>query len=210
MYFSCNVSFASLPLFLPTIISEIGAFTTIQSNGLSAPPYLLCFFTIISLSFLSDKLRLRGLFCGGAALVAAIGFILQASVESGAVRYFATFLSVNIFCSVALLLAWTANLHATESKRAGGYTILATIGQCGPLLGTNLFPDSEKPYYRKGLWISAAFCLLVTFLSAVLSAYLIRENKKLEKAENARARGEKSVEVTSTSAVPNVGFRHIY
>jgi hypothetical protein len=36
---------------------------------------------------------------------------------------------------VALLLAWVSNIHATESRRAGGYTVLATVGQCGPLLG---------------------------------------------------------------------------
>lgn len=41
-YFGCNVCFASLPLFIPTIISEMGVFTQIQSNGLSAPPYSKC------------------------------------------------------------------------------------------------------------------------------------------------------------------------
>lgn len=50
MYFSCNVSFASLPLFLPTIISQMGTFTQIQSNGLSAPPYVFCFFVILAVS----------------------------------------------------------------------------------------------------------------------------------------------------------------
>ena len=210
MYFTCNVSFASLPLFLPTIIAEIGAFTTIQSNGLSAPPYLLCFFTIILLAFLSDRYRLRGLFCGGASLAAAIGFILQATVESGAVRYFATFLSVSIFASVALLLAWTASLHKTESKRLGGYTILATVGQCGPLLGTNLFPDSDKPYYRKGMWISAASCLLVTLLSIILSIYLVRENRRLQKAEDAKTTSEASVRPSASTEVPELGFRYIY
>lgn len=91
-----------------------------------------------------------------------------------------------------MLLAWTANIHATESKKAGGYTILATIGQCGPLLGTNVFPEDEKPYYRKGMWISAAFCLFVAVLSCVLSLWLIYENKKLDKAQaEAESRGEK-------------------
>lgn len=48
IYFCINVCFASLPLFVPTIISEMGAFTSIQSNGLSAPPYLLCWIMIVS------------------------------------------------------------------------------------------------------------------------------------------------------------------
>lgn len=183
MYFSCNVSFASLPLFLPTIISEMGAFTRIESNGLSAPPYVLCFFVIILFTYLSDKTGVRGPWCGAAGLIAAIGFILLASTDNVVPRYIGAFLAVQIFCSVALLLAWTANMHATESKRAGGYTILATLGQCGPLVGTNVFPKSEAPHYRKGLWISCAFCLLVTVLSATLSLWLRWENRKLDKEE---------------------------
>jgi hypothetical protein len=181
MYFSCNVSFASLPLFVPTIISEMGAFTSIQSNGLSAPPYLFCFFMILLLCYLSDHFKVRGPFCFLGGIISFVGFVIQATTSGVAPRYFGVFLSVNIFCSVALLLAWTANMNATESRRAGGYTILATIGQCGPLLGTNVFPADEKPYYRKGMWISAAFSLLVAVLSVTLSVLLILENKKMEK-----------------------------
>ena len=210
MYFSCNVSFASLPLFVPTIISEMGSFSQIQSNGLSAPPYLLCFFTIIILSFLSDRFRMRGPFCAFAALVAAIGFILQATTKSVASRYFGVFLSVNIFASVALLLAWTANLHATESKRAGGYTILATIGQCGPLLGTNVFPASEKPYYHKGMWISCAFCLLVTVLSVALSLHLVRENRKMERAGLLVPQGSETAGAPSNGEFAERKIRYIY
>jgi peptidoglycan/LPS O-acetylase OafA/YrhL len=139
---SSNVSFASLPLFLPTIISEMGAFSQIQSNGLSAPPYLLCFFVIILLCWLSDRYKMRGPFVALAASLAAIGFIINATTTGAAPRYFSTFLSVLIFASVALLLAWTANIHASESKRSGGYVILGLIGQCGPLLGQYTFSRS--------------------------------------------------------------------
>ncbi|TKA49648.1 hypothetical protein B0A54_00316 [Friedmanniomyces endolithicus] len=178
-YFGCNVSYASLPLFVPTIISEMGKWSPAQSNGLSAPPYLLCFFYIITVCWLSDRFKMRGPFCALSATIGAIGFIILATATKTGARYFALFMAVQIFASVALLLAWTANIHATESKRAGGYVVLATIGQCGPLLGTNVFPDSEKPYFRKGMWISAAFCLLVAVLSLMLSTWLIFENRKM-------------------------------
>ncbi|KAK3071789.1 hypothetical protein LTR53_008027 [Teratosphaeriaceae sp. CCFEE 6253] len=165
-YFGCNVSYASLPLFVPTIIAETGTWTKAQSNGLSAPPYLLCFFYIITVCWLSDHFRMRGPFCALSATIGAVGFIIQATTTTSGVRYFAIFLSVQIFASVALLLSWTANIHATESKRAGG---------------TNVFPNSEKPYFRKGMWISASFCLLVACLSCLLSLWLIHENKKMDR-----------------------------
>jgi MFS family permease len=190
MYFSINVSFASLPLFVPTIISQMGSFSKIQSNGLSAPPYLLNFFVILIVCWLSDRFELRGPFCATMAVIAAIGFILQATTESTASRYVGVFLAVQVFCCVSLTLAWTANIHSTESKRAGGMTVLATIGQCGPLLGTNVFPESEKPYYRKGMWISASFCLLIAVCSVALSCILIAENKKMEREGIIPPKGE--------------------
>jgi hypothetical protein len=56
-----------------------------------------------------------------------------------------------------------------------------TIGQCGPVLGTNVFPPSEKPLYRKGMWISAAMCLMVAVLAVGLSLWLRWENMKLDR-----------------------------
>jgi hypothetical protein len=181
MYFSINVSYASLPLFVPTIISDMGSFTKIQSNGLSAPPYLLCVFVIILTCWLSDHFEIRGPICATMAIIAAIGFIIQATSTATAARYVGVFLAVEVFCCVSLTLAWVSNIHSTESKRAGGMAILGTVGQCGPLLGTNVFPPTEKPYYRKGMWTSASFCLFIALLSAMLSTILIWENRKMER-----------------------------
>lgn len=150
---------------------------------------------------------MRGPFCALSGLIAAIGFIINATVNSSAVRYFSIFLSVQIFASVALLLAWTANIHATESKRAGGYTVLATIGQCGPVLGTNVFPESEAPRYREGLWISAAFCLVVVFVSILLSSWLIWENKKMDREGVPEV---EEFEDTSVARQSGQGERHRY
>lgn len=128
MYFSVNVSFASLPLFVPTIISQLGTFDKVTSQGLSAPPYVLCFFMILLIAFISDKVRMRDPFVTGAAIVAAIGFLLLATTSSTGARYTGVFLAVQIFVCVSLLLCWTANIHASESKRTSGYIMLGTIG----------------------------------------------------------------------------------
>jgi len=159
----------------------MGAFSTIQSNGLSAPPYLLCFFAIVGTSFLSDRVGFRGPFVAIPALIAAIGYIILGTTSGVAPRYFGLFLSTQIFVSVALTLTWVGNTHATDSKRAAGLAILATGGQCGPILGTRIFPKSEQPYYRKGMWISCGACLLVVVCSCLQMFVLWRANKKRDK-----------------------------
>lgn len=190
MYFGYNVSYASLPLFVPTIISEMGKFSKQQANGLSAPPYAVVFFTILIITYLSDRLKVRGPFVVLCGWTAALGFILLAELKTVTGRYIGIFLAAQIFVCVPLTLAWVANIHQTESKRAGGNVVLATIGQCGPLLGTNVFPASEAPFYRKGMWISAGMCIFVGVMAILLSSILIAENKKLEKAGVIPRKGE--------------------
>jgi len=134
-------------------------------------------------------------------LVAAIGFILFASTTASAPRYLGVFLAVQCIFCLSLLLAWVANMHATESKRAGGCIVLGRssdnavwyLGVSNNLSKpredftknhdrTDLFPADEKPYYRKCMWISCALWLVVTVCSIALSLLLIRENKNMEAA----------------------------
>jgi len=73
--------------------------------------------------------------------------------------------------------------------------------------GTQLFPATEKPYYRKGMWISAAFCLFVAALSAALSCWLIYENKKMAKEGVPEV---EEFEDTSIAADSGTHFKHRY
>lgn len=176
--FSTNVSFASLPLFLPTIISDFGTFNQLTSNGLSAPPYLLCFFLIIASSYLSDRYRARGPVAVFFATLAAIGYLILALTTSVAARYVSCFLVVSVFVTVSTVLVWNANTNENESKRAGGVWIIQTVGQCGTVLGTNSFPTSQRPLYRRGMWTGFAFSLVSALTCASLSFLLWRENKR--------------------------------
>lgn len=51
---SCNISFSSLPVFLPTILNEMG-FSPIHSQGLSAPSYFLAFIVVIASTYIAVK-----------------------------------------------------------------------------------------------------------------------------------------------------------
>ena len=59
--------------------------------------------------------------------------------------------------------------------------LLNLIGQCGPLLGTNVFPTAEGPRYIKGMAISAAFTFFTGVLAFSLRCLLVYENRKLDK-----------------------------
>ncbi|KAI9649938.1 hypothetical protein NHQ30_002523 [Ciborinia camelliae] len=75
MFFFSNMSFSSMPIFLPTILTHMGHSPS-TSQALSAPPYLLSFLSVLLTSHLSDKLRARSPFLILHALLSSLGYIL--------------------------------------------------------------------------------------------------------------------------------------
>lgn len=88
--------------------------------------------------------------------------------------------------SISYLLPHSADRAAStdnqgsDTRRGVGIALLNFIGQCGPLLGTNVFPSSEGPRYVKGQAICAAFIFFNGFLAFGLRCLLKWENKKLD------------------------------
>lgn len=212
MYFSCNVSFSSLPVFLPTILEGMG-YESIHAQGLSAPPYFLSFLVCILSTWIADKTQQRGLMIIGLSLIGGTGYIILAIVTSTGVRYFAIYLAAaGIFPAISNILPWVLNNQGTDSKRGTGMALLQMIGQCGPLLGTRIYPKSEGPYYKKGMIICAAFMFFNGFLALVLRTLLQRQNKKLEEEERQVSQAAGGDEKAATFAVENegtFGYRYI-
>lgn len=94
MYFSTNVSFASLPVFLPIILQQMG-YSSVNAQGLSAPPYFLAFLVCIGTVWAADRTQQRGFFIIGLSLIGCIGYIILATVELVGARYCK--LSANLF-----------------------------------------------------------------------------------------------------------------
>lgn len=186
MYFSCNVSFASLPVYLPTILEELG-FSGVNAQGLSAPPYFLSALVTVGTTWLADRTQQRGLMVAACAAVGGIGYILLAATTSVGGRYAGAFLAAaGVFPAIGNILPWVMNNQGSDSRRGAGIVLLNLIGQCGPLLGTNIYPDSDAPRFVKGHSICAAFLFFTTLLALSLRTLLVWENKKLDRAYGTR------------------------
>jgi hypothetical protein len=209
MYFSCNVSFSSLPVFLPTIIKGMG-YSSINAQGLTAPPYFLAGIVSILSTYLADRYQQRGIVIIITSLIGAIGYVLLASTEVVGVRYLGIFLAAaGMFPAIFNIAPWVLNNQGTDSKRGTGIVILNLIGQTGPLVGTRLYPAHEGPRYVKGMSICAAFMFFNALLACALRTYLVWLNKKAELAEaELRARIEDAIshEKSQQVAVENEGY----
>ncbi|KAJ5949214.1 hypothetical protein N7454_000798 [Penicillium verhagenii] len=192
MYFSCNVSFSSLPVFLPTILEEMG-YSKVNAQGLTAPPFFASFLVTIITPWVADRTQQRGLMIAALSLIGGVGYILCATCTAVGVRYFGVFLAAcGVFPAIANILPWVLNNQGSDTRRGGGIILLNIIGQCGPFLGTNVFPDNEAPRYVKGMSICAAFMVFTSFLALVLRCLLVWENKRLDKKYGPRVEVDES------------------
>lgn len=154
-------------------------YTSLRAQGLSACPYLTAYVVCVTASFISDRFKMRGIFviffcCAGAA-----GYVILATVHTTGVRYFATFLvCAGVFPAVALTFTWVTDNQGSASKRGAGLAIFGMVGQCGPILGARLFPNTDQPWYSKGMWICAGILFAAAGLTAILSLCLRYQNKK--------------------------------
>ncbi|SPO19758.1 related to nicotinamide mononucleotide permease [Ustilago trichophora] len=166
LFFIINVGYSSVPVYVPTLIAEMG-YGSIKAQGLSAPPYVLAFMISLAACWLTDRYQIRGPVCTILLIVGAVGYLMLACLRSTAARYIGIWLIVNgLFPFIPILYMWLMANQASDSKKGLGLVIFATIGQCGPLLGTRLFPAREKPYYVQGTAVSAALLLFGVLVSA--------------------------------------------
>ncbi|CAI7609853.1 unnamed protein product [Penicillium palitans] len=184
IHFCCNYSFAGLSNFLPTIIQHMG-YTSINAQGLSAPPYLVSFLCCVAAAFLSDRWRKRGILITFFATIATIGYLLLTCVQdqsNTAARYAGVWLATcGIFPALALNITWLMDNQGGESKRGAGMAILAVFGQCSSLVSSSVFPNSDAPLYTLGCGIGCAFTGLIAVLAMGLSVKLTLENRRRDR-----------------------------
>jgi len=150
-------------------------------NGLFCNRRSRSFLVVISSTFIADRTGQRGFIITVLSLVGAIGYILLAATSATSIRYFGVYLAAaGIFPSIINILPWVLNNQGSDTKRGVGIAILNIVGQCGPLLGTRVYPATDSPYYRLGMWTCASFMLFNSFLAISLRALLVWENKKLD------------------------------
>ncbi|KAH8681566.1 major facilitator superfamily domain-containing protein [Xylariales sp. PMI_506] len=190
MFFLTNMAYSSLPVFLPTILREMGH-SALESQALSAPPYLIAFGAVLLTAHVSDRMRSRAVFILVHALVSAGGYAVLALARpwniSPMLRYLAIYpAATGFFNVVVLILAWSINNQPTESRQGGGFALLQVVGQCGPLVGTRLYPKRDEPFFEHGMWVCAGAMAAVAALTLLLRGYLGRQNRKLALAESER------------------------
>ncbi|KAI6044021.1 major facilitator superfamily domain-containing protein [Pisolithus marmoratus] len=181
IYFGLNCALGSLSAFLPTIISTMGFGSVALSQLMVVPPYAAAGLALVIFSYLSDKMRTRGLF-----IIA--GCTLGGHPARGDTQPIRPLLLHFLRChwnvyehsfdiGVVSTHQVTHNL-GSETKRATGVPLFGAIGQCGSILGSHLYPLTEGPAYRRGFGTSSSLMFLAAICALVLNVSYRLENRR--------------------------------
>lgn len=106
LYLAVCVTAYSISVFTPTILKTFG-WSSLKSNLLTSPIRLASGIISVSLGFLSDKLKRRGIFCLGGYSFSIVGLFLAMLVHNGGVRYMGLYFSaIGIYICQPLVIAW--------------------------------------------------------------------------------------------------------
>ncbi|KAF2730160.1 MFS nicotinic acid transporter-like protein Tna1 [Polyplosphaeria fusca] len=172
----------TLSLFLPTIIKDMG-YTAAQSQLLTIPPYALATVFTVVVAVVSEKYGRRAPFVIFTSSLAIIGYIILLSNTNPKARpgvsYVGTFFAaIGIYPSVALVLSWPANNVSGQTKRATANAMQISIGNCGAVIGTQLYRPATSPRYVLGHSFALGYLVANIFVVTTLWWILNRENKK--------------------------------
>ncbi|KAK9455667.1 major facilitator superfamily domain-containing protein [Dipodascopsis uninucleata] len=204
MFCLANIAYSSLPVFLPLILRDMG-YESITAQGLSAPPYMVAYVVVLFTTYWSDKRKSRAEFIVFLSSVSAAGYFILALSRHTLIRYASIFFVASGFYSViAMIIAWTVNNQSSESGKGTGMVMLNSIGQFGPLIGTRLYPDSDSPYYERGMFICSASMMMVAVLAILLRRHLARLNVESYNDENYRLVSDEGEPIVPSAAAEEI------
>lgn len=179
-----NVGYGSLPIYLPQILSESGA-SSLKSQAYVCGPYLVAWVAALTETYASDKLHHRMGFLFMDFAIGIAGYLMLALSESFTVRYAATFLvALGLFPAVPLVYTILITNNSSEKARGIGLSILGTVSQTAPLVGTlALYTSATAPYYKKGNFISLGVLVFGVFIASVATIYFYLSNRRRDREQ---------------------------
>ena len=181
IYFGCAVTSSASAYFFPSILVDLG-WTALKAQYMLIPISMAGLVTTVSIGFLSDHTRHRYGFAVGPLFLVVIGYILllipHDQIQVG-VRYFALYLlTCGVFAATTISMTWMNNNIVGAKRRGISIGIMLGFGNCGSILGSNIFLTRQAPVYRIGFGVALGATVLAQITATILFVYVWWENKQ--------------------------------
>jgi hypothetical protein len=198
IYMGCDMPLYAFSLFLPTIISN-GQWgkSTVQSQLLTVPPYFAAAILTITIGFVADRTKQRGLCNILVSLLGVTGFAMLLGSSSPGVQYAGTFLgALGIYPCISNTISWMANNIEGVYKRGVVLGFVIGWGNLNGIVSSNIYFSS--PRYLAGHGVVMGYMAFFLFGGSLLMRTLLaRENAARRRGERdhlAEGKSEKEIE----------------
>ena len=144
------------------------------------PVYLVAAVVSLCNGLASDYVGRRYPFCIGPLLpvVAAFSILLAGEDVNVAAQYAACFLlTAGNFAGQSIAITWLSNNIISKKKRGIALGFVASLGNCGAVLGSHVYLKSEAPRFPTGYGVCLALSVLAVIAALVQFLYLISANR---------------------------------
>ncbi|KAJ5675404.1 hypothetical protein N7462_008301 [Penicillium macrosclerotiorum] len=204
IYMGADGSLYAFSLFVPTIISELvsapaGLANASEGNAklifpytgsikaqlLSVPPYAAAAVLTISIGFIADRTRQRGICNIAVSILGMVGFAMLLGCESPGARYAGTFLgAMGIYPAIANTISWSSNNIEGVYKRGVSLGFIIGWGNLNGIVSSNIYREKDKPRFYPGHGVVLGYLVLFLFGGSILQYVLLRrENAKRRRGE---------------------------
>ncbi|KAH7011195.1 MFS transporter [Ilyonectria destructans] len=177
-YLGLGCLIGSLSLFAPTIVMGLG-FEGLRAQLFTVPPYAAAFFCTVAASFLSDRIKTRGLVVGTSLIICCTSFLILAALpgEHFTARYILLiFGTCGAYSGLPSVNAWIGDNTTTTTAMSLATAINIAFSGPGQIIGVWIYRTQDKPIYSLGHGVNAGFAALSAILCFGLSYYYRRLN----------------------------------
>ncbi|KAE8379864.1 major facilitator superfamily domain-containing protein [Aspergillus bertholletiae] len=160
-------------------------YSSTRAQLLSVPPYACAAVVTISVGYIADRTRQRGLCNIFASIFGIIGFCMLLGTKSPGVKYAGVFLgAIGIYPCIANTIAWVSNNVEGIYKRGLTIGIMIGWGNLNGIMSSNIYRKADAPDYYPGHGTVLAYLTLFLFLGSVVQHLLLRrENRKRQRGD---------------------------
>ncbi|RAL14136.1 putative MFS transporter [Aspergillus homomorphus CBS 101889] len=124
IYMGADGALYAFSLFVPTIINGLG-YSSTRAQLLSVPPYACAAILTVSIGYLADRTRQRGLCNISVSLIGIVGFCMLLGSKSAGVQYAGVFFgAMGIYPCIANTISWVSNNVEGEYPPPKKYSFL--------------------------------------------------------------------------------------
>ncbi|CAK7274821.1 hypothetical protein SEPCBS119000_006368 [Sporothrix epigloea] len=184
IYMGCDMALYAFAMFLPSIVINLGwGGSVVHSQLMSVPPYVVAAIFTVTIGYIADCTRQRGLCNICTSFIGIIGFSMLISTPKAGVQYAGTFLAaIGIYPCIANTITWVANNTEGVYKRGVVLGLVIGWGNLNGAVSSNIYFDPPRYFVGHGV-ILAYMAIFLLGGSLLMTVLLRRENAKRKRGE---------------------------